>query len=274
MDHYYFEIGKKRIGLVIALSLLLLCVILFAIDQPASAFDQTIPGGRNMGDLYSWTIENVSGQKNVTHHFTVYTWKMMEPDEPYQWWSDNWAQWFNQTPDPGKKWLFIWLEGYTTGTTTWSYYDHSDRFALWTTNTSISPEPVQLVDVVKIKRGTGWSTELPPVIIAQTINHTTPRGLVYSDDIYGWKEGIEQGRIEPGESNAYNGYLKFQIDNSLKPEDLRLSGWFGYWGTAWWNLVPKEFIQDETWTRRPAAMVTPSDERLSDRPSDTGRGRS
>lgn len=271
MSKIYFEINPNKICILIGLTLVFLFATIAVIDQPVSAaetdsisFNENYPGDRNAGQYFTWQVNNSSGLANVTHHYTVYDWKMLQPDQPDHWYSDSWARWNNQSPEKGNKYLFVWILGYTTGTTTWGYGDN--RFFAWIGNRSYSPDPILLADA---KRGN--TPRYEPVIIGETVNHTTPKDLIYSWGPYGWKDGIELDRIEPGKNSGFNGYLKFQIPNATAPEDIRIAGWFGYWGTATWNIIPQNITQAKPIEKTIEPIPTGEGERLSDNEMDRGR---
>jgi len=203
------------------------------------AFNASFPGERNAGQWYEFRIDNVSGLADVKYHFTVYDAQIRDS---YEYRSDAWGQWWTETPAPGKKFLFVWICGYSEGTTWWGW--GADRFALWIDGVSIASEPVIVSDIGKVNRGDSWSAKVPPRTIRFMENRSSYQDFTYSQDAYGYREGIEQGRMEPGKSNAMNGYLIFQVPRNSNLKDIQVAGWFGYFGTATWNLKPVPFTQD------------------------------
>jgi len=146
----------------------------------------------------------------------------------------------HQEAQPGKKYIAVWVRGWTEGTS-WLGWGQ-DRFPLWIWgNTTIFPESVQLQDL-SIRYG---SDRKLPAVIKEIENRTasTERGLLTTER-YGWKDEHELNRVEPGRSNAFDGYLLYQIPTEAQPEDIRIAGWFGYWGTAVWHLTRTEIRQD------------------------------
>jgi hypothetical protein len=245
MVDYDFEEKENRKSWLIWLGLACIIVLglLILTGQPASAMEQfntSQPGERNRGDLFEFTMHNVSGtQEDVTHHFTVYSAKMLRENQtPYSYWSVANGQWLNQTPEKGKKWLFIWVEDWIEGTPVWGY--EQDRFIVWVWgNTTINPEPVQMEDLARSRK----SKHLNPAIISEVSGHPIPKGYSYFRDPYGWKDGYLQPRIEPGESNAWSGWIIYQVPEKAKLKDIQVAGWFMNYGTAYWNLVPREVVQ-------------------------------
>ena len=132
IDYHNLDQKKKKDYYVyIGLAVMMIFWLLVLMDYQADAlqFNESIPGERNTEDWFTFTMHNVSGQEDVTHHVTVYGSKLMDPDEPYQYWSEYFGQTLNQTPDKGKRWLFIWAEDWIEGCPTWSF-DQS-HFIVW-----------------------------------------------------------------------------------------------------------------------------------------------
>jgi hypothetical protein len=70
--------------------------------------------------------------------------------------------------------------------------------------------------------------------------------------------------------------MLYQIPASAQPEDIRIAGWFGYWGTAVWYLTKKEISQDNMERYRimeSEVMQIQKNvgQRISDRQSERGR---
>jgi hypothetical protein len=258
---------RRRNNMIyLGLSCMLIVGLLFIAGYPADAlpFNQSIPGERNTEDRFTFTMHNVSGQEDVTHHITVYGSKLLRADEPYPYWSEYFGQTLNQTPEKGKRWLFVWVEDWIEGTPTWPY--DSSRFNAWIWgNTTAQPEPVQMQDI-KPKQG----LKLKPAIIQGVTygSNVRWRDHNYYGDPYGWRDGIEMPYIQTGKSNSWSGWIKYQVPGNATLEDIQVSGWFLNHGTCYWNLVPRSFVQVEP-TSTPAPTAAPVREvisRTSDRP--------
>lgn len=211
---------------------------------PAATFNATVPGERNLGQDFTWSIQNVSNRADVTYHFNVYAWRLIGLN--YSYYSPAWGQWFTREAAPGSQYLAVWIRGWSEGTTCWGY--GPDRFNVWTWgNRTIVPEPVHLEDVA-VKIGSG---RFRPVVIHELENRTLPNGTILTTEWFGWEDGQELTRIEPGSSNAWDGVILYQVPVAAGPEDLRVAGWFGYYGTPVWYLTPHEIIQKsfEAWQK-------------------------
>lgn len=202
-------------------------------------YNASYPGERNAGQWYDFAINNVSGYADVKYHFTVYD---AQIKDSYQYRSDAWGEWWRETAGPGKKFLFVWICGYSEGT---SWYGWGpERFFLWINGETIPQEPIMVSDIGKVRRGTAWSSQVPPRTIRFMENRTSFKDFPYSQDAYGYSDGIMKTRMEPGKSNAWSGYIIYQVPETSTHKDMQIAGWFDYFGTAYWNLQPRVYIQD------------------------------
>ena len=240
---------------------------------PSSAepvpFNESIAGDRNLGQMFTFTMNNVSGTyAQSVYHYTVYDFK--EIGNNYTYYSVNWGQWFKQDADPGKKYLAVWIRGRMAGT---SYLGWGqDFFRLWVWgNKTIYPEPVHMqdIEIANTKRSgaylikTGCSDSVTvyedltksdnfdrnhsgrrlPVVIQETENlkATFERGQL-SRERYGWKDENEMDRMVPGET--WDGYILYQIPSQVRPADVQVTGGFRNFGLAIWSLTQQEINQD------------------------------
>lgn len=254
----------------ILIALVLLCI--GTVQASEIPFNETIAGDRNLGQMYTWTVNNASGYADCVYHYAVYDYRVIGVNYTYH--SPSWGQWFIQEARPGNVYIAVWVRGWTEGTT-WYGYDQG-RFPMWVwDNTTIQPEPVHLQD---LENGKLHSGKFIPAIIRELENRTaiTGKGLLTSER-YGWKDNVEHIRMEPGRSNAMDGYLLYQIPVQARPEDLRVAGWFGFFGTPVWNFrnvtidqasIEKQLIIESEKLK----MERVGGMRLSDRQSERARG--
>jgi len=253
--------------------------LIAALMGPAAAdpiaFNETLPGDRNLNQNFTWTMNNVSMNADSVYHYTVYDYRIL--DDHYDYWSVNWGQWIAEPAAKGNQYIAVWVRGYLEGT---AYHGWGqDRFYVWIGNRSIKAEPVKLQDISIRNIGsygrdpvvvtqskcpltadndpeiTGTvsdknpasSGRYPPAVIKQLENlkARNERGQLTTER-FGWKDENEMDRMEPGYSNRFDGPILFQIPNGTRPEDIRVAGWFGYWGTAVWHLTETEIDQDST----------------------------
>lgn len=238
-------------------------------------FNASIPGERNQGQEFTFTMNNVSGTyASSDYRFTVYDYRILGNN--YSYYSVNWAAWFKELADPGKKYMAVWIRGTMEGT---SYFGWGqEQFNVWVNGRGFYSEPVKLQDIpirgqfvasrdmvipavtncasgeiiepeqVIIGSGgsknpVGSSNRYLPVIIQEIENlkATNERGQLTTER-YGWKDEHELDRMVPGET--VEGFVLFQIPDATLPEEVQVAGYFRNYGTAVWNLVEREIDQD------------------------------
>ncbi|MFA4859164.1 hypothetical protein [Methanoregula sp.] len=223
--------------LIFTLVLLLSVLILPVMASEEIPFNSTISGDRNIEQVYTWQVQNVSGLADIGYHFEVYDYRDLGSN--YTYWSKAWGKWEKHYATPGTRFIAVWVNGWTEGTT-WIGWG-PDRFNMWIWgNTTIKPLPTHLQDM-PITYG---SERYRPVVIAELENRTRQDGSWLPSEWYGFKDGQELDRAEPGLSNSVNGFILYEVPVIAKIPDLRVAGWFGYYGTAIWYLTPQKIIQN------------------------------
>lgn len=225
-------------GLLLVISLFILPATAQIQSNSSSQipFNDTLSGYRNTGQLYTFQIKNVSGTADIVYHYTVYASRLIGTNYTYH--SRNWNTWEVQDAAAEYQYLIVWVRGWSEGTT-WLGWGR-DRFSAWVWgNLTIQPEPVHLEDL-PVRYG---SEKYRPVLIKDLFNRVE-NGDQLTTEWYGWKDGYQRYRMEPGISNADDGILIYQVPAAATPEDIQIAGWFGYYGTAVWNLKDKEIQQD------------------------------
>lgn len=216
---------------------------------PAVAFNGTVPGDRNTGQVFTWSIQNVSKEADIKYHYVVYASRLIGMN--YSYYSNAWGRWDIHSVTPGYQYLVIWVRGWTEGTTSWGYGPERFRVFVWD-NWTIDPEPAHLNDLpIRF-----LSDEYRPVVNAELENRTLLNGSLSRVELlttewYGWKNNQKLVRMEPGLSNNWDGVILYQVPASAALKDLRVAGWFGYYGTPIWYLTPHEIMQKsfEAWQR-------------------------
>lgn len=268
-EHAMEEYQRIMTFVRLLIVLVLLAITALVLIQPVHAaggipFNETIAGERNLGQWFTWTAWNVSMNADSVYHYTVYEWREIGPK--YHYYSVNWGQWFEEPAGQDQKFFAIWIRGWLEGTA-WHGWG-PDRFRLWVGNRSYEPEPVKLQDiplrnigkaiVSTVKEGckekeviTGYSGgaletgRYLPVVIQELENlkARNSRGQLTTER-YGWMDENELVRMDPGESNAYDGVLLYRVPKDAQPEDMMVSGSFWSWGPSWWYLTDRDIVQD------------------------------
>lgn len=223
--------------------LIIIGAILLILMVPANAFSPELSGDRNLGQEYKFTVNNVTTPdqslrgSGVTYHWSVYDYRIL--GRAYSYYSNDWGRWFIQHADHEKKYLALWVRVWMEGGSSW-YGWGPDRFRLWVwDNTTIHNETIHINDLpIEYK-----SDQYRPVVIAelQNLNGRSDKKLL-SREWYGWKDEIELIRQEPGPSNAWDGFIMYQIPAAATENDIRVfaSSWYGY---GVWYLAPHQGLK-------------------------------
>ena len=282
IEEHYEEMYRTLYRAAGYLAFIFLLAVIAWMIWPASAapvpFNETLAGGRNLGQLFTFTMNNITGTyASAEYHFTVYDYRMI--GENYTYYSVNWARWFKRPADPGKKYLAVWVRGWLEGS---PYHGFGpEQFPAWIGDKAIRPDRVLLEDIplsspgsysirseemnvisridpetgyelIEIGEQPAWdevtSGRVPryqPAVIWETAYAVArnERGRL-TGERYGWKDQNEMGRMEPGRSNAFDGYLIFQVGKDVEPEDIRIAGNFWSFGLGIWHLTETEIDQE------------------------------
>jgi hypothetical protein len=224
----------KEILITVMLSLLMV--------EGAFAIPATQQGDRNLGDPFTFTINNVTSwnqslpSDSLTYTADVYDYKIIGPE--YTWWSDEWGKWFVQEADPGMEYLAVWVRLMSNGTRWWGW--SQDNFIVWGKGyTTIYPLAIPMDDLTgKYNGGIFW-----PIIIQELQNSTGSQGKLLTKNWFGWDNIMQETDQLSGASNAWDGYVLYEIPRGTAPADLRVCGWFDYYGTAVWHFTPYNFTR-------------------------------
>jgi hypothetical protein len=149
-------------------------------------------------------------------------------NDTYRWFSPEDNQYYTKVAPAGKKYLFVFISMVCRGTdraplpqqnNIYILYDnaiisHDPAHALPTKNPDSSPKVIRIGEIEFSKK---WlATE-------------------YVED-FGYSHGQRLGYINPGESNVVDGYIIYEVPDSLKPENAYLSIVMPQADTAIWKL--------------------------------------
>lgn len=194
-------------------------------------------GIHKLGEFYTWRRENVSGLKDMTVYVTVYRYKFLDG---YTWHNDADNKFYWQSPGSyDLKFLFIFAQIFMAGNDPSQdprYYigDPWKRFYVQWDNTTASPD-TDYVKSVQIQ-------ELEDVFNLNDDNRVQPFGYRWeytqvagniSDG--GWK-AITPEWLRMGRSNAWDGYVLFQVPKNLTAQDIRILSQWDTFGSPWWIL--------------------------------------
>jgi hypothetical protein len=149
-------------------------------------------------------------------------------NDTYRWFSPGDNQYFTRVAPSGKKYLFIFLSIVCRGTDRAPLPQQDNVYVLYDTAV-ISHDPAHALP-------TKNSDSSPKVIRIGEIEFSKKRlDTEYVED-YGYSHGLRLGYVNPGDSNAVDGYIIYEVPVSLTPENAFVSIVLPQTDTAIWKL--------------------------------------
>ena len=209
---------------------------------PVATYDPQLEyyrtGGKELGEPFIILRENVTGYKSMEERTIVYDYRFM-PN--YRWYSVSWGDWFTETPQAGNKFLFLfvssWIEGSNQSQDSRPWGFDWDNFQ------------VQYKNQMMITRDKGY---VPPIVINEMSDiWLKPDGITLKNHVdspgpYGWiianDRGLNQraeqlAYMKMGKSNAWTGFIPFQVPVDASASDLKVLLNAGGFGSPYWRLA-------------------------------------
>lgn len=186
-------------------------------------------------DWHTWFRVNVTGiniergSRDLTTHATVYAYKLF-PSIHYH--DPLWGSraYFKESPEAGYVYLFVFLNIFSdTDVRQYGYKAHKFRVFI-RDQTYFPEEPVQPENRIR---------ELDDLWDMAHVQSPVPWGYKRVQDLgTGILKTEELEYIYGGRSNAWDGYLIFEIPSNTNMEELKVGASFdNLGGNAWWKLV-------------------------------------
>jgi len=189
-------------------------------------------GGRYLGEYFEVKRDNVTMQKDMDLRIKVYAYKVLYR---YTWWSDSWGRYFAQVPETGKKFLVVQVYEEAVGIDSeadgrpWGI--DATNFYVQVDGDLISPDTETLPCTRIRELENTWDSQ-----------HITGIGYFGYDRRYAGTQGYvcdQRGYLHLGASNAWDGYIVYQIPADEEIEDLYVVGGFSGLGRAYWKLTER-----------------------------------
>lgn len=149
-------------------------------------------------------------------------------NDTYRWFSPDDNQYYTKVAPFGKKYLVIFLSMVCRGTDRAPLPQQNNIYVLYG-NAVISPDPSHALP-------TKNPDSSPKVVRIGEIEFSKKLlDTEYIED-YGYSHGLRLGYINPGESNAVDGYIIYEVPASLTPENAFVSIVMPQSDTAVWKL--------------------------------------
>lgn len=188
-------------------------------------------GGHYLDEFYSWQRLNVSGQKNMRVRVSVYGYRFLQKLTEY--W-DSWGRYFEVPADPGKQYLIIYVNMTMVGTDqSWDprmWGMEQDHFTIQNASgtDTYGPDP-DFYPCTQVR-------ELEHVWDSQHVAAIQSYGYFVYNDYNSPKSCESLGYLRMGASNAWDGFIVYQVPDTWGPEDVYILGRFDGFGSAYWVL--------------------------------------
>jgi hypothetical protein len=191
-------------------------------------------GIRKLQRPFSFSRKDVSGLKDLTAHVTVYDYRIMDS---YNWFNPADYKYYEQKPlDNNNKFLFVFIQFYIDdisgdGVKFWLPKDNS--FAVQIDETLY--QPIEFEKQIRIH-------ELEEIYNFNDDNRITAYNSIrmYSHSTEKTKTAGEYSQnidvLQPGKSNAIDGYLLFEVPNHISVDNTKILGTFYAFGESQWVL--------------------------------------
>lgn len=191
--------------------------------------------GKKLGQNYEIIRGNVSGLKNMHVDIKVYRYKFLPffRESGANSWGTNF--WWNHIPDPDKKFLFVFLKSEMVGDTPnsdprlWGF--DSSNFAVQykgqLIREDLGHEKCVAIKEMEYEYNDNDDSRVSDYGMIRINNAMYPgKGIICSPIDF----------LQMGKSNAWDGYLIYQVDKEATAKDLIVTGGFASFGNAWWQL--------------------------------------
>jgi len=167
------------------------------------------------------------GEGKVESQGTVYKFWM---NDTYEWHNDMDAKWYTQKPKAGKTYLFVFVNIVNRGTTR-VWYPKADSIVVHYNSMEYFPDPTHY-----IPDKSGGNLKATPVEIREVQFYPKLFGVEYVED-FGLSHGTMSDYVYPGESNAVDGYIIYEVPSSLTADASYVEIAFNSRDRAVWKLA-------------------------------------
>jgi len=149
-------------------------------------------------------------------------------NDTYRWFSPEDNQYYTKVAPAGKKYLFVFISMVCQGTDRAPLPQQNNIYVLYD-NAIIAHDPAHELP-------TKNPDSTPKVIRIGEIEFSKKRFATEYIEDFGYSHGMRLGYINPGESNAVDGYCIYEVPASLTPENAYVSIVMPEGDTASWKL--------------------------------------
>jgi hypothetical protein len=192
-------------------------------------------GGKYLGQEFEIIRQNVSGLKNMDVQIKVYDYKFMPNYRDTL--ADSWGtlSYWPRVPDVGQKYLFVFVHQEMIGTNQnndprmWGF--DSSHFAVQYRGQLIQEDPTRY-KCVAIKE----LENTYPLGDSSRISDYGKIRVVSMDNPLSGTDCANLGFLRMGASNAWDGFILYQVPKEAIEKDIVITGGFGDFGKIYWYL--------------------------------------
>ena len=186
--------------------------------SPAATYDP-FPGALHLKDTFAFGSGSVASEASV---YRIWI------NDTYEWHNDKDNHYYVQNPSPGNKFLFVFVDLQNIGDTR-VWFPPASSARVWYHGVTYSQDSNHYKpDKVADQKAT-------PIEVKEVMYFPDLNGDEYAQD-YGFSHGNELGYLYPGASNAIDGYIIYQVPQSLTPEETYVTIPFNGKDTGIWRL--------------------------------------
>jgi hypothetical protein len=150
-------------------------------------------------------------------------------NDTYQWHNDLSNQYFTQKPKAGNKYLFVYVDIVNTGTDAYPYPKSNRIYVHYDGN-------VYTVDTSHYIPDKAVNEKATPIEVGEIEHQSDLFNSEFVED-YGYSHGTTSDFIYPGQSNAIDGYLIYEVPASLTADTTHVEIVFDGEDRAVWKLA-------------------------------------
>jgi hypothetical protein len=167
------------------------------------------------------------GEGKVESQGAVYKFWM---NDTYEWHNDMDAKWYTQKPKTGNKYLFIFVNIVNRGTAR-VWYPKAGSIVVHYNGMKYLADPMHY-----IPDKSGGNLKATPVEVRELQYYSKLSGAEFVED-YGLSHGTMSDYVYPGESNAIDGYIIYEVPKSLTADKTYVEIAFNGEDQAVWKLA-------------------------------------
>ncbi|OPX62747.1 MULTISPECIES: zinc-ribbon domain-containing protein [unclassified Methanoregula] len=166
------------------------------------------------------------GTGSVASEATVYRFWI---NDTYEWHNDKDNRYYVEKPRTGNKFLFVFVQMQNKGDYR-VWFPDSGKISVYYNGATYTE------DTSHYKPDKGADEEATPIEVKEVMYYHKLNGDEYVED-FGFSHGTELAYLYPGTSNAVDGYIVYQVPQSLVPEETYVLIPFNAQDSGIWKLA-------------------------------------